>query len=396
MFTPANDRPTLLGRCTRSLRGLARRPAPAAARRTARLGLERLESREVFSLTPFSSPYIVELQATFPDHKTYVGTGAMVDRFHVLTAGHVLYSSADGGWASKVQAIPNLNGTSQPYGAAYMTYERTYTAFVNYNKAHPGNTAPGDYDIGLITLDRTIGDKTGWFSYGYDNNNADFAAGAILNTAGYPAAGGYDGRHMEYSGGRIAGLSSDGSAIDYYQSSITTYGGQSGSPVWRYTPSNGKSVIYGVHVGGSGKANSLNFATRITQGIFNDLQKWRTSDPLPRSTAGAWGTAPAPSGSFSLTGNAQAATATLTADLGDGGAARPATLTAGPGDPAPVAPKPSPVVSSPADPMSVASKLWAVPLDPQLTAGWVHHKADGLADPMSLDLAGLSTGPWVG
>src|SRR5947209_6743906 len=83
------------------------------------------------------------------------------------------------------------------------------------NLLHPGQTAPGDLDIGLLTLDRTIGDRTGWLGYGFDNNNADFAAGAVLNTAGYPATGGFDGQHLEFTSGPTAGLSGDGSAITY-------------------------------------------------------------------------------------------------------------------------------------------------------------------------------------
>ena len=227
-------------------------------------------------------PYtaIVELQATFPDHKSYVGTGTMVDSFHVLTAGHVVYSYADGGFASQIIATPELYGTYRPFGTASMTYERTFTAFTSYNQTHPGQTTSGDYDISLITLNRNIGNSTGWMAYGYDNNNADFARGTIYDTAGYPAAGGYDGHHMEFSGGRSR-LSPNGTAIDYYQSSITTYGGQSGSPVWRAN----SGVVYGVHVGGSGTANSLNFATRITQSIFNTLQSWRASDSKPSQVA---------------------------------------------------------------------------------------------------------------
>ena len=208
----------------------------------------------------------------------------MIDSFHALTAGHVIYSYADGGFATSVLATPELYGNSQPFGTAWMTYERTFSAFMSYNRTHPGTTVPGDYDIGLITLDRNIGYSTGWMSYGYDNNNADFARGSIYNTAGYPAAGGYDGRHMEFSSGSIAGLSPDGSALEYYQSSITTYGGQSGSPVWQYTPSTNTQVVYAVHVAGSGAAGSLNFATRITQPIFNALQQWRSSDAVPRTS----------------------------------------------------------------------------------------------------------------
>jgi hypothetical protein len=178
-----------------------------------------------------------------------------------------------------------MSGNNQPYGYAWMTYERTYNSFINYDKTHNHSTATNIRDIGLLTLDRNIGNQTGWMSYGYDNSDGRFAAGRIFNTAGYPAAGGYDGQYMYRTSGGIAGLSSDKQAIQYYQSSITTYGGQSGSPVWEYIASTNSRTILGVHVAGSGTASSLNFATRITQAIFNDLQQWRMSDTAPRAQA---------------------------------------------------------------------------------------------------------------
>jgi V8-like Glu-specific endopeptidase len=296
--------------------------APRRPGECIRLGMEVLEGRDACSLSPISPtagyPFtsIVELQATFPDHRTFVGSGVMIDRFHVLTAGHVVYDYAEGGFASQIRVTPKLSGNTAPFGVAYMTFERTYTPFMNYSRAHPGSTASGDYDIALITLDRTIGDRTGWMGFSYDNHNADFAPGAILNTAGYPAMGGYDSRHMEFSYGPIAGLSRDGLAIIYRQSAITSFGGQSGSPVWRYTPANGASVVYGVHVGGNGTPGGINFATRITQSIFNDLQTWRAADRTPAYTIAS--AAPAMDAQslivgvpnwLSVSGNAQAVTA---------------------------------------------------------------------------------------
>jgi hypothetical protein len=68
----------------------------------------------------------------------------------------------------------------------------------------------------------------------------------------------------------------------YYQSSITTYAGQSGSPVWRSST----RVVYGVHFGGSRDPYGLNFATRITRPIFNALQSRRASDAHPGRPAG--------------------------------------------------------------------------------------------------------------
>lgn len=251
------------------------------------LQLEILEERTVPSLTavaatagfPFTA--IVQVKMTFPDSKVFVGTGAMVDSFHVLTAGHNVYEYGDGGWAKKIEVTPELNGTTAPFGLAYMTRERTYTTWTDYSKVHPGSTAPGDYDIGLITLDRQIGLNTGWMSFGYNNTDSFFSSGRVMNLAGYPATNGYDGKHMGLTSGTIAGLDSTKTVINYNQSQMTTYGGMSGGPVWSYLSSTGQRIIYGVHVAGTGTSTSLNFATRITQGIFNDLLSWERSDVKP-------------------------------------------------------------------------------------------------------------------
>jgi V8-like Glu-specific endopeptidase len=250
--------------------------------KTTRLALESLEDRLIPSLTPVSPnagfPFtsIVKIQVTYPDHQTYVGTGAMVDSFHVLTAAHVLYHAADGGYAIDIKVIPDCNGNSEPFGYAKGTLERVYNTFIQHDQAHPYQAVPGDMDIGFITLDRPIGKRTGWMAFGWNYNSA-FAPGVGLNTAGYPTAHGYGGLQMEFSAGPIAGLSADGSTINYYQSSMTALSGQSGSPLWEKF-ANGSRVIYGVVQGSNG---TLNSATRITPQIFNDMLSWCRQDPQP-------------------------------------------------------------------------------------------------------------------
>ena len=229
---------------------------------------------------------IVELQITFPDQKHFLGTGVMIDSYHVLTAGHLAYSAADGGFASSILATPEINGWNAPFGSAWMTHETTDNTWIAYSRAHPGLTAPGDRDVALLALDRPIGNLSGWMAIGYDNNNADFAAGTIMATAGYPSAGGYNGFQEEFGGGPIAGLSPDASAIEYLQSSITAYAGQSGSPVFKVSPSTGLLVAYGIHVGGTGTATSLNVATRITQSVFNEINGWIAQDNAVRHPSG--------------------------------------------------------------------------------------------------------------
>ena len=238
--------------------------------------VEALEARVVLSLTPVAAgspaPFtaIVKLDITYPDGEAFVGSGAMIDSFHVLTAGHVVYSYEHGGWASSITAIPELHGTSEPFGSAQSTYLRTFDAWMKYDQSNPGLTSPDAMDVGLITLDKAIGYQTGWFTYDYNNNSGAFVYGTVFDTAGYPATNGYDGLNMQFSSGTIDGLSSGGGGIMYHDPSITIYGGQSGSPVW--SPSNG--VLYGVAVADT-------FAIRITQSISNQIHTWVGGDPAP-------------------------------------------------------------------------------------------------------------------
>jgi V8-like Glu-specific endopeptidase len=243
----------------------------------ARPGVEGLETRATPSLTPVAAgsgmPYsaIVKLEMTFPDGEEMVGSGSLIDADHVLTAGHVVYSSEHGGWATSITVIPELNGTSEPFGSATSTYVRTFDTWINYDRANPGETSPDAMDIGLITLDVAIGEKTGWMSYGYASSNGAFSSGTTFASAGYPASGGYDGLNMQYTSGRVDGLSANGGGILYHNPNITVFGGQSGSPLW----STSTGVVYGVVVADS-------FAIRITKSIYDQIESWRNSDaPAP-------------------------------------------------------------------------------------------------------------------
>jgi V8-like Glu-specific endopeptidase len=171
----------------------------------------------------------------------------MIDRFHVLLAGHEIYSSADGGFATQVRVTAGQSFGASPFGDAYATYERTYNRFINDDNANPGRHAPGDGDIGLLTLDRTLGDQTGWLGFGY-NNDDNFFRGRGFNTLGYPAQGGYSGQDMYFQYGHIMGTTpgtvSYFGALKWSTSEITAIPGQSGSGLYDYDGSG--RYIYGI------------------------------------------------------------------------------------------------------------------------------------------------------
>lgn len=259
----------------------SRVPRRRPAKRRLCPAFEWLESREILSLMPVSpqAPFpftaIVKIDGTFPDGQSYCGSGVMVDSFHVLTAGHMIYDYDDGGWATSMRVIPEFSAAGEPFGAASMTEERTFTTWEAFSEQYPDQTGPGALDIGMITLDRPIGDETGWMAYGASDSLAAYATGSVYDTAGYPAdpACGFAGSQMFYESGPISGLSSDGSVIEYGQASISTYPGQSGSPLW----ADSTGVVSGIVVGWG----TVNYATRITPAIDDVMQTWIASDVPP-------------------------------------------------------------------------------------------------------------------
>ncbi len=265
-----------------ALRGTLRRfftrgksTPPAARRRRFLPQLEQLDARIVPSLTPVGynagNPFsaVAQVSVTFPNHKSYVGSGAMIDRFHLLTAAHMLYSPADGGWATSVQVIPDKYYSYDPRGYALGTYLRV-------DPSWRGTISSSVEDVGLVTLNSTIGDYTGWFGFGYNSNN-NFFTNQYFETAGYPASNGYNGQQMYYSYGRITG--EQGTELLSTEGNITNIPGQSGSPLW-YTPN---GCIYGINSAWSGStaSSSQDYFARITQSVFNELQSWRNSDRTP-------------------------------------------------------------------------------------------------------------------
>jgi V8-like Glu-specific endopeptidase len=306
-----------------------RRPAKARTRRPVPLCLEPLEDRLTPSLSAVSAtnayPYraVVELAVTFPDGVHEYGSGAMVDSFHVLTAGHMLYSAKDGGFATPGNIIvtPALNGTASfgqaPYGTATNVSELIYNRWATASADHPGQTAPGDYDIGLITLNRAIGNLTGWFGMYYQTTNDpgqlnSYYSSLSLNTAGYPGNGlrlqnGQiaSGSTMYQEFGRVSGVndppwfdfwidgSTDGLDITFSDSSIEAHPGQSGSPLWYYDGSStNSSGIMGVVV-------SAGAATRITQQMYNDFHNQMNYDALYHAPLPDWvATGNPPSGTY--------------------------------------------------------------------------------------------------
>ena len=194
----------------------------------------------------------------------YVGTGFMIGKRTVITAGHCVYIHSAGGWPSYIDVAPGRNGGLRPYGSVRAVTFRSVTGWVSNSSR--------DYDYGAIILPANTPapiQALGGFGFGHWNDAS--LLNRMVNLSGYPGDGGKLGPEREtgsqwWMARAIKSVSARSFAYD-----IDTVGGQSGSPVW--TVINGQRIALGIHTNGYVGGNS---ATRITQPVFENLKAWRT------------------------------------------------------------------------------------------------------------------------
>ncbi len=194
---------------------------------------------------------VVLVQATYPNGVSYWGSGVMVGRNDVLTAGHVVYNPAWGGLASSVTVIPayvpelGLNG---PHGSSYASVTAADTQFDpdGDRRAESGNGGPGlfgsERDLAFLTLQTPLGDRTHWMGL-----DPTFKQG-YANQSGYPFL--YGNRLTNDT----AYASDD--AVDAFTDLrwFETRPGNSGGPIWHYGP-DGQPAVVGIVSSGSGGAD---------------------------------------------------------------------------------------------------------------------------------------------
>lgn len=197
------------------------------------------------------------LRITARDGSQWIGTGWFNGPHTVITAGHCVFIRNSGvagrdGWVRSITVIPGRNGTQQPYGAATSSNLRSVTGWTS-----SGNW---EYDYGAIILSSNLGSTTGWFGFGAYSDATLRASTA--NISGYP--GDKPAGTQWYHARRVTSVAA---RKVYYD--VDTFGGQSGSAVYRI--SNGSRYAMGIHAYGG----SMNSATRITSGVYNNLVAWK-------------------------------------------------------------------------------------------------------------------------
>lgn len=222
------------------------------------------------------------------------GTGSVfLSPYHVLTAAHVVWDKAEqeasgNGYAGSVTVNFGQSGQERYYGTARVTDMMTFNGWTNdsnWTLTSGGEWVPDSRsgDLALLTLDRNIGDRVGYFGYDTDVDDS-----LNVNIAGYPAdlANSWTWEHgysVSAEDAPDVDLYKDFGGIDEVVGGILRYeidtaGGQSGSPVWRYDDETDNRYMVGVHVAGT---SSYNSAVRLTEGKINAIKNKIDSSTPP-------------------------------------------------------------------------------------------------------------------
>ncbi|MDZ8086184.1 MAG: trypsin-like serine protease [Nostoc sp. DedQUE12b] len=218
------------------------------------------------------------------------GSGAMISPYHFLTAGHCVYDTRYGGWADRIEVMLGskgniIAGTNRADYEYYSEAKSVYTrSFEGWTQGDQTKSETFQYDIGLVTLDRNIGNFTGWFNYGYDDN---LSSGTLMNVTGYSSDkfdsnsdGKFDNYDMWTQSGKIT--STTDSILRSNELDILP--GNSGGPLWLNNSNTNEPTIYGVasNETTTNQTPLYNEFARITSTRYNEIQNWIDEDTATR------------------------------------------------------------------------------------------------------------------
>lgn len=218
----------------------------------------------------FPHSAIVKLRITKANGDRSMCSGSIINEpnsknNHVLTAGHCVHDSDAGGFVDSITVIPAADGNTKPFNEAEAVSTRTYAEWIQNEDYR--------FDLALLTLDRSIGDYTGAFGYGYEKEESNIYSYSPTHIAGYPADKPPNTMWSDSNTG-LGTFNETGISDRIHKYEMDTYGGMSGAPVWVHNYNrNGEYKQLTVHAY-DGSASGYNYGTRINKNKYNTLQSW--------------------------------------------------------------------------------------------------------------------------
>lgn len=236
------------------------------------------ERKQIPVTTVFPWSRIGQIEVTFPSGAKGTATGELIGGAlgrAVLTNAHVLYSAKHGGLATSVKFQLARNGGQFPYatvlGQKWVVADGYKTAGLSSPMFTSGQLEEADhgnrkFDYGLIFL-QAAPDPLGG-SLPLVHLDSKELLDRTVNITGYP--GDKPAGTMWGAKGPIKKLNRD---LLFY--TISTYNGQSGSPILTNLMADKDQILVevGLHSGFSA-AEDMNVGVRITEEVILQIKEW--------------------------------------------------------------------------------------------------------------------------
>lgn len=192
-------------------------------------------------------------------------TGWLYGKDVVATAGHCVHDGGtSGSWHTNVRVYPGRNGNSAPYGSCSAKNLYSTTGWTGSKDER--------YDYGVVKLNCSIGNTTGWFGYW---SQAGSLNGLPTIISGYPGD-----KPLQQWKSTDKVQTTEARQVFYLND---TFGGMSGSPVYYKRPAGSSGCsgfcsmaihAYGLH--GIPPHSTQNHGTRIVSSVVNNLRAWKS------------------------------------------------------------------------------------------------------------------------
>ena len=221
---------------------------------------------------------IAFVSVRFPNGYSSRGTAFLVSPYAALTNGHVIYNPARGGWGSSVQIAPGQRQyraggqVERPFGsrdASRMSTNSRYKDIVDKDPdAKKRPTSDYRFDYGALFFSERFNGISTFMPLVFD------ASASKVNTSGYPK----EVQGETNSSAQWHGFGDTAFALLYptvLRYRISTSGGASGSPVWKYA--SGRRSVIAIHAYGGEDNNGGPRLVSRNKDVITQWAKWTPS-----------------------------------------------------------------------------------------------------------------------
>jgi V8-like Glu-specific endopeptidase len=182
------------------------------------------------------------------------GSGTLISRRHVVTAGHNVSTLKYGGWVKSIVFQPGASRGALPFG--------TIAGSACYAPEPWLMREDSNFDIAVVRLAEPVGEKAGFMGLAALDDDEVLAALKVAMT-GYPGDKGGTDQYYQLD---------DVNAVNMYRFGYRhdTWRGQSGTSMYAPIGPDGAPRIVGVHTTGNLVTNA---ATRINRDVLSAITK---------------------------------------------------------------------------------------------------------------------------